>query len=698
MNAPVSRRNAVWRFLILAVIAWAVLLFSANAAAGTVGIRRNVNATRIYTATATLNANASYTIETTGLSAGADTVLYVWDRVANKPIASNDDCPGGGYRSCVQIPAVSTTRYAQIMVRAYDQSKSGTGTLRIAPNPGTEVTDDISFTAGYSVLLPPFSAGTHFYTVEEAGGTHDTVLLVEQSPASPLAMDDDCGIGLMSFVHLNSACAGTKCRVYVGSYHPNPAPYTTTTLIWDEDVHKQDQDGDGLSNALEAVLGTSPQMKDTDGDGIHDGAEVAGMAQNLSTDEFLTRFPMMGADPLKRDLWLQADWVNGSTNQYQHRMPDETAAQLVAMFAPEIRLHIDTGKQNLDPATRSKWGAWGGARRFDEVTMCGKMGVRDGLFHNVQLKADGGKGYQPGACSIAQYNSAPVIAHELGHNLNLMHGSKQSGDLVMNCAPNYPSLMSYCYRFKKGEEQFSRNSYFYLPLDPRAMDEQKGMGLTSSHALWVLQTDSYKFKVNTSTGAVDWNRNGVFDTGTVRAAPAWANGADIGWLGSRGARGNDDGGVALAWLSEDGLIPAGSSPKGKLYWFTLNYRVTGYKLVYRVATTAGFTAATGVTPVAWTPKANSTLGKPDDQNPATLVPNTRTVWYGPAAVAYSPSLFTKGLFVLYVSGTNLYAQSIGTLSTGRIQLRSALGMTIQRLSTIMDRSTSLCATRPDSNP
>ncbi len=37
----------------------------------------------------------------------------------------------------------------------------------------------------------------------------------------------------------------------------------------------QDIDGDGLSNAAEAALGTDPENADTDGDGMSDGYEVA---------------------------------------------------------------------------------------------------------------------------------------------------------------------------------------------------------------------------------------------------------------------------------------------------------------------------------------------------------------------------------------------------------------------------------------
>ena len=50
-------------------------------------------------------------------------------------------------------------------------------------------------------------------------------------------------------------------------------------------VAAYDQDGDGLTNAEEALIGTDPTKKDTDGDGINDGIEVgANKVYNAGTD------------------------------------------------------------------------------------------------------------------------------------------------------------------------------------------------------------------------------------------------------------------------------------------------------------------------------------------------------------------------------------------------------------------------------
>ena len=51
----------------------------------------------------------------------------------------------------------------------------------------------------------------------------------------------------------------------------------------DDDAADVDTDGDGLTDAEEADLGTDPELADTDGDGIEDGEEV-----DLGTDPLLT--------------------------------------------------------------------------------------------------------------------------------------------------------------------------------------------------------------------------------------------------------------------------------------------------------------------------------------------------------------------------------------------------------------------------
>lgn len=61
---------------------------------------------------------------------------------------------------------------------------------------------------------------------------------------------------------------------------------------------ESDDDGDGLSNRLETEMGTRPDVKDTDGDGLYDGQELYDV----------------GTDPLRAD--SDGDWLSDSDEGY----------------------------------------------------------------------------------------------------------------------------------------------------------------------------------------------------------------------------------------------------------------------------------------------------------------------------------------------------------------------------------------------
>lgn len=191
------------------------------------------------------------------------------------------------------------SRYLTIIVRAYSSASGGTATLRITPTGGTPDDYPIQFSSGYKRSFSSFRSGSHFFTVQEQGGASDTILLVTSGSTSrAIAFDDDDGIGLMSWVHVDEACS-QQCSVLVGS-NP-PSGIGTATFIWDEDIHDPTRncDSDGMSDALELAIGTNRCKNDTDDDGIDDGAEVMGID---GADWKLLRFPYFGADPLTPDV------------------------------------------------------------------------------------------------------------------------------------------------------------------------------------------------------------------------------------------------------------------------------------------------------------------------------------------------------------------------------------------------------------
>jgi hypothetical protein len=79
---------------------------------------------------------------------------------------------------------------------------------------------------------------------------------------------------------------GELCPPNAGGF-PQPSP-GSDDVCGDGigDVCDADDDGDGLSDAQEAALGTNPLLADTDGDGFDDGIEVAAGTDPLDPDSF----------------------------------------------------------------------------------------------------------------------------------------------------------------------------------------------------------------------------------------------------------------------------------------------------------------------------------------------------------------------------------------------------------------------------
>jgi hypothetical protein len=115
-----------------------------------------------------------------------------------------------------------------------------------------------------------------------------------------------------------------------------------------------------------AAIIASTVVKDTDSDGLLDTWETNGLHRNTQVSpatfggcadyphEPCVNLPAMGADPLKRDIFLQVDWMNGTGGSggtdgfgtHDH-IPKLPALDAVAnTFAPRgIMMHFDVGKQ-----------------------------------------------------------------------------------------------------------------------------------------------------------------------------------------------------------------------------------------------------------------------------------------------------------------------------------------------------------------
>lgn len=646
---------------LLGLLICTVLAFAPRVAlAGSGGLQKGIRATHIFSRAITLQANRSYTIETLNLSSGADTVLHVQTRSAGDYLDGNDDCSTrlagcSGFRSYVSIPASNVLRNVWVIVRSYGSQSGGTATLRITPSGLAAQDSNIDFRLGYKKSFTAFRASSHFFSVEERGGSRDTVLLVTSGATSrAIAFDDDDGVQNMSWVHVNEACS-SNCAVFVGALSNSTAG--TTSFMWDEDIHTPGAscDADGMSDALEMALGTQPCDDDTDDDGISDGVEVMG----VDASPFLLKMPMYGADPLYPDLFLEADWracvpanmddwTCGDPSAYdvdKYQLPADRAMTVASTYyGPDVRLHFDIGRSNDDPATWRTWGDWGGATRYFNPSddKCDQLSPsRFGYFHGVRINSNGGGGQANlgGSCLDAGWH-AGSFAHELGHNLNLYHAPTQSGGLAMNCAPNYRSIMSYA---SNDSWRFSRNQFGAVPLNGVAMNESLGLGTSDPLLLDHLGGPDFRYHVYPN-GAVDWNRDGRINPGLVRAAASW------GWGGGGGCEMTmyqrdmgilrESNSAALSWFSSC-TVQNGCTPK--LYWFTK--READNRMEYRTADSFPDNCGTPPSPSCktnWAPALDL---------PATLVDSSIATGGAPAVAATGDGENSK-LVLVYKNATN----------------------------------------------
>ena len=242
-----------------------------------------------------------------------------------------------------------------------------------------------------------------------------------------------------------------------------------------------------VSQALSILPGP-----DTDGDGLPDRWETDG----LVVDGVFLDLPAMGANPLRKDVFVHVDWMvrpptcvdNICWGERTFAPQPEALAVVRAAFAlapvpnPDgslgISLHVDAGPGSvMNPLTNQLWGAlarggevphvpifgadFGGAydwTAFDQYKQMRVDRARQVVFryaiHVDQVPTLAAVGFARGVpaadfvivaghpdfgngMTIAQERG--VSMHELGHTLGLLHGG---GD-DLNNKPNYTSVMNY---------------------------------------------------------------------------------------------------------------------------------------------------------------------------------------------------------------------------------------------------------------
>jgi hypothetical protein len=259
---------------------------------------------------------------------------------------------------------------------------------------------------------------------------------------------------------------------------------------------------------------------DTDGDGLPDNWETEGLDINGDGEPDL-ELPAMGADPERKDIFLEIDPMPGD------EISQAAVNMVVQAFAnapvsnPDgstgITVHVDNGPSStMDPTTGETWGS---LSRQDAVPLQQVLGTEPGgqynwsafeaikkahfeparerAFHYVvsaerygsseQLSTGISRGIGASDLIIAHplgpsktyegaIAEAGTLMHELGHNLGLHHGGTDD----LNYKPTYLSIMNYAFQFT-GLRRFagsSRIDYarFGLSVNESALDEEQGFG------------------------------------------------------------------------------------------------------------------------------------------------------------------------------------------------------------------------------
>ncbi len=374
-----------------------------------------------------------------------------------------------------------------------------------------------------------------------------------------------------------------------------PTPEAAEQVLLIHNDLNNDADGDGLGDKLEASIGTCSSLsgfvsvnggyefdcsqasdpRDTDGDGISDGAEVFGL---LVDGQFVATasaaegsqlaaviapgtgvqfkvsldLPKWGADPRHKDLFIEVDFMQRMPGETPQKLQPAVARQFAAYYGdtldnpiplvdlyravsllnPDgqrgIHTHLDTGIAPETPEDATIYGDWGGYNVVPPVQNADGDWVGDnphtawqtnmsyarrGIFRYILAYPSGG-GSNPvnSFAASGPMNNAWVLAHEFGHAMGLDHGGNPANQQP-NCKPNYQSLMNY--GFQGNPEVGFSDGVGTFALNNTNLMEYGAVDPSNTSYLDVLE-NVYKYYVDREHGHVDWNRDGVI------AAEGWS--------------------------------------------------------------------------------------------------------------------------------------------------------------------------------
>lgn len=309
-----------------------------------------------------------------------------------------------------------------------------------------------------------------------------------------------------------------------------PHDFLDLRVAFAPNANADDSDGDGLPNSQELALGTNPEDRDSDDDGLLDGWEVLGLPRGISIGE------RNELDPKRQDVICAVAPYEGVDLA---ALPAELGR--VAQLYADLRTPNPDGSSGvrvhfrIDPVipnAKNFGGDWG---------QCGNAyfpPAQRGMLHWMQVTPwGGGQSSETSDMGGSGWGFA-VFAHEFGHQLSLGH----TGDSAPPWCPLYPSLMNYAFSYALNGDgnaiRFSDGRFRSTVLDERSLTEKLPYSQTE---LAYLATWPFRFTLKENGPGetlIDWNQNGRFDEQPVSA--------DVNYGSSTHCGIRRDGGVSAA--------------------------------------------------------------------------------------------------------------------------------------------------------
>jgi hypothetical protein len=301
-----------------------------------------------------------YFIHTDGLvsdnpGTSCDPVMHVLNSQTGSQLAGNDDCISG-METCIRVggaclpaasvscrigsvsvacPSVAGTRNAclmqsfsnqapRIVLHAYGNQSSGRGLLKV----WKKIEDAQRRRITYQLALVPVDVdiGGERLWFSRGWYSGDELDLIVPSPERarsftglPPARSPTVFLlgteltGMEGFARGNGMGGGARMSGMPGRSQAMAVVASGVAdgavELYVNDVRNAAfGDGDGLGAELEGDIGTDPDNRDTDGDGLWDGFEVLGIrGAGLYPDQAL---PTWGADPRHKDVFVETDYFD----------------------------------------------------------------------------------------------------------------------------------------------------------------------------------------------------------------------------------------------------------------------------------------------------------------------------------------------------------------------------------------------------